>query len=74
MGHRALKIEGSPAQFLTPPSSGFANRKTDYIKLAAVDCLEKHGGDIPRDLEGLLALKGVGPKMAYLVLENAWNE
>lgn len=56
------------------PCRGFANRKTEYIQAAAVDCLSAHAGDIPRDLAGLLALKGVGPKMAYLVLENAWGE
>lgn len=59
---------------LVSTASGFANRKTEYIKLAAADCLNLHGGDIPRELAGLLALKGVGPKMAYLVLEHAWSD
>lgn len=30
-------------------------------------------GDIPRTLEGLCKLKGVGPKMAYLALQCAWD-
>ncbi|CAM9491211.1 unnamed protein product, partial [Phaeothamnion confervicola] len=30
-------------------------------------------GDIPVTVEGLLALPGVGPKMAYLVMDIAWD-
>ncbi|KAI9633112.1 DNA glycosylase [Dioszegia hungarica] len=30
-------------------------------------------GEIPRTIEGLCALKGVGPKMAYLALQCAWD-
>jgi hypothetical protein len=48
--------------------SGFANRKTLYIKAAALDCLSLHDGDIPNTIEGLLALKGVGPKVSYSLL------
>ncbi|CAI5961724.1 unnamed protein product [Closterium sp. NIES-64] len=46
---------------------GFYVRKAGYLKKMANICLEKHGGDIPGSLEDLLALPGVGPKMAYLV-------
>ena len=48
---------------------GFHNRKAGYIKKAAGILEEKHGGDIPRTLEGLCALPGVGPKMAHLVMQ-----
>ena len=48
---------------------GFYNRKTQYIKKAANILAEKYDGDIPRSLEGLVSLPGVGPKMAHLVLQ-----
>jgi endonuclease-3 len=34
---------------------------------------EEIPGDIPRTLGGLCKLKGVGPKMAFLALQCAWN-
>ncbi|RPA89803.1 DNA glycosylase [Choiromyces venosus 120613-1] len=52
---------------------GFHNRKTEYIKKAAVIIRDKHGGDIPDTFEGLTALPGVGPKMAHLCLSAAWD-
>ncbi|WWC69038.1 uncharacterized protein I206_102974 [Kwoniella pini CBS 10737] len=52
---------------------GFWRRKTDYIKDAAIHLLEKEDGDVPKTLEGLCELKGVGPKMAFLALQCAWN-
>ena len=51
---------------------GFWRRKTDYIQDAARILLEKEGdekGDVPNTLEGLCALRGVGPKMAFLALQ-----
>lgn len=52
---------------------GFHNRKTVYLQKAAKICLDLHGGDIPDTLDGLVALPGVGPKMAYLALNCAWG-
>lgn len=46
-----------------PYFSGFANRKAQYIKEAAADVINKFSGDIPNTIEGLLSLKGVGPKV-----------
>ncbi|GJP35454.1 hypothetical protein CLOM_g19978 [Closterium sp. NIES-68] len=63
--------EASIAQTIYPV--GFYSRKAGYLKKMASACLEKHGGDIPGSLEDLLALTGVGPKMAYLVLNVAWE-
>lgn len=37
------------------------------MKKVAQICLDKYGGDIPSTLDGLLALPGIGPKMAHLV-------
>uniref|UniRef100_A0A2P2LAA2 Endonuclease III homolog 1ic isoform X1 n=1 Tax=Rhizophora mucronata TaxID=61149 RepID=A0A2P2LAA2_RHIMU len=33
----------------------------------------KYDGDIPSTLEDLLSLPGIGPKMAHLVMNIAWN-
>lgn len=63
---------------------GFWRRKTDYIRDAAVYILEREPGvgddgareekgDVPRSLDGLCGIKGVGPKMAYLALQCAWE-
>ncbi|CAK7271574.1 alpha,alpha-trehalase nth1 [Sporothrix epigloea] len=54
---------------------GFHNNKTKYLKQAAVILRDQWGGDIPPTVEGLMALPGVGPKMAYLCLaaKNGWN-
>lgn len=37
------------------------------------EALQPEPGDIPRTLGGLCKLKGVGPKMAFLALQCAWN-
>ncbi|GJJ11842.1 hypothetical protein Clacol_006080 [Clathrus columnatus] len=52
---------------------GFWRRKTQYIKQAARKILDEFGGEIPDTLEGLCSLSGVGPKMAFLALQVAWN-
>ncbi|KAI1811550.1 DNA glycosylase [Poronia punctata] len=52
---------------------GFHNNKTRYLKRAAVICRDEHDGDIPDTIEGLVALPGVGPKMAHLCLSAAWD-
>lgn len=46
---------------------GFYARKATYMKKIAKICLEKYNGDIPSSLDDLLALPGIGPKMAHLV-------
>ncbi|KAK1270879.1 hypothetical protein QJS04_geneDACA014168 [Acorus gramineus] len=52
---------------------GFYTRKATYMKKVAEICISKYGGDIPSTLEGLLALPGIGPKMAHLVMNVGWN-
>ncbi|KAF4637566.1 hypothetical protein G7Y89_g516 [Cudoniella acicularis] len=52
---------------------GFHNNKTKYIKAAAEILRDKFDGDIPDTIEGLMSLPGVGPKMAYLCMSNAWG-
>lgn len=52
---------------------GFHNNKTKYLKATAQVLLDKHDGDVPNTLDGLVALPGVGPKMAFLCLSGAWG-
>jgi endonuclease-3 len=51
---------------------GFRNRKAGYLKAACAQFVED-GGEIPRTMEDLVALKGIGPKMANLVMTVAWG-
>ncbi|GJJ76916.1 endonuclease III [Entomortierella parvispora] len=53
---------------------GFHNKKTIFMKQVAEICRRDYNGDIPDTPEGLIALPGVGPKMAYLTLQCAWNK
>jgi len=41
---------------------------------AARACVERHGGDLPRDFTALLALPGIGRSTAGAILAQAWNE
>lgn len=50
---------------------GMHNNKTKYLKAAAEVILNRHHGVVPDTLDGLLALPGVGPKMAHLFLQCA---
>ncbi|KAI8048851.1 DNA glycosylase [Syncephalis plumigaleata] len=53
---------------------GFHIRKAKFIQETAGICVAKYQGDIPDTLQGLLALPGVGPKMAFLTLQAAWGK
>lgn len=35
---------------------------------------EEYGSDIPDSVEGLVRLPGVGPKMAHLAMDIAWDQ
>ena len=52
----------------------FFRRKADYLKRTARILTDEHNGDVPGDLDAVLALPGVGPKMAYLFLQVAYNK
>ena len=47
---------------------GFHNKKAEYIKKATEIISEQHDGKVPGDYKALVALPGVGPKMAHLTL------
>ncbi|EOY04994.1 DNA glycosylase superfamily protein isoform 2 [Theobroma cacao] len=53
---------------------GFYTRKAINVKKIAKICLMKYDGDIPSSLEELLLLPGIGPKMAHLVMNIAWDD
>jgi endonuclease-3 len=53
---------------------GFHNNKVRYIKQATAIIAEQHGGLVPRSMEQLLALPGVGPKMALIQMNVAFGE
>ncbi|CAX45072.1 DNA base excision repair N-glycosylase, putative [Candida dubliniensis CD36] len=52
---------------------GFHNRKAQYIKKTCSILMENFGGDIPKTIEEIVALPGVGPKMGFLLLQSAWG-
>jgi endonuclease-3 len=54
-------------------SCGFFNQKAKSLKNAAAAIVEKHGGAVPRTMEELTKLPGVGRKTANVVLGNAYG-
>jgi endonuclease-3 len=54
-------------------STGFYRNKARNIRAACRALVEKHGGEVPRDMESLVALDGVGRKTANVVLGNAFG-
>ena len=54
-------------------SAGFFRNKAKSIKEACTDIMQKHGGQVPKELEALVALRGVGRKTANVVLGNAFS-
>ncbi len=44
------------------------------LHAAARACLERHGGDLPRDFDALLALPGIGRSTAGAILSQAWGD
>ena len=52
---------------------GFYNTKARNLKEISRVLVEEHGGEVPRDMEELLKLKGVGRKTANLVLTKGFG-
>mmetsp|Transcript_11887 Transcript_11887/g.11934 ORF Transcript_11887/g.11934 Transcript_11887/m.11934 type:complete len:150 (+) Transcript_11887:103-552(+) len=52
----------------------FHNNKAKYIKNTSKILLEKYDGDIPNDFKKVIALPGIGPKMAYLFLQICYGK
>jgi len=72
----------TPADFLAAPAgelendihaTGFFRQKTKSIRGAMQAIAERHGGQVPADLEALTKLPGVGRKTANVLLGNAFG-
>jgi endonuclease-3 len=53
--------------------TGFYRNKAKSIQTCCADLVARHGGEVPRTLEELVALPGVGRKTANVVLGNAFG-
>ncbi|MGR2753733.1 A/G-specific adenine glycosylase [Agromyces arachidis] len=49
-------------------------RRALWLHRAATEIVERHGGEVPRDLDALLALQGVGPYTARAIAAFAFGE
>lgn len=54
-------------------STGYYRNKAKMIQGAAAAIVERHGGEVPRTMDELTALPGVGRKTANVVLANAFG-
>ncbi len=54
-------------------STGFYRNKARALQACCRALVERHGGEVPRSLEALTALDGVGRKTANVVLGNAFG-
>mgnify|MGYP003999867345 CR=1 FL=1 len=54
--------------------SGIAKKKANYIKKTTEILSTKFNNDIPNNFEDLIKLSGVGPKIAILAMNVAWNK
>ncbi|GJQ73742.1 putative bifunctional DNA N-glycosylase with associated apurinic apyrimidinic (AP) lyase function [Trypoxylus dichotomus] len=68
-----LKISDEKLGQLIYPVS-FWKRKVQYIKKTTEILKSKFNNDIPYNVEDLCKLPGVGPKMAHLCMQIAWNK
>jgi len=54
-------------------STGFYRNKARSLRACCRELVERHGGEVPRTLEALTQLPGVGRKTANVVLGNAFG-
>ncbi|MGD2102737.1 MAG: endonuclease III [Acidimicrobiia bacterium] len=54
-------------------STGFFRQKTKSIISLSQDLEERHGGEVPADIDELVKLRGVGRKTASVVLAEVWD-
>lgn len=55
-------------------STGFYRQKTESIIRMSQDIVDQYGGEVPRDIDELVRLRGVGRKTASVVLAEVWDE
>lgn len=80
--HRLFKYAKTPAQMLELPiekieqliyPTGFYHRKALLLGQVSADLLQRFKGKVPKNLDDLLSIKGVGRKTANLVLGVAFD-
>jgi endonuclease-3 len=73
--HTASDYVALPAEQLEDliRTTGFFRAKARNIQACCAGLLERHGGEVPRTMEELHALAGVGRKTANVVLGNAFD-
>jgi endonuclease-3 len=71
----AESMAGAPIKALEKviQSTGFFRNKAKNIKAASKGIADEHGGEVPRDIEAMIALPGVGRKTANVVLGTAFG-
>ena len=67
-----LNLEVEEIACLAYPAGFYRTKAANLAKIAAL-LLEKHGGQVPADMDALLILPGVGRKTANLVLTDAFD-
>jgi len=55
-------------------STGFFRNKAHNLQLCARKIVAEHGGSVPRTMEELIALPGIGRKTANVILGNAFAQ
>jgi endonuclease-3 len=55
-------------------STGFYRQKAKSVIALAADVVERFGGEVPRDLDSMVTLRGVGRKTASVVLAEVWGD
>lgn len=70
---RALAAAGRDEVEAVIRSTGFFRAKAKNLQEMAARLQEAHGGEVPRDLDALTALPGVGRKTANVVLGTAFG-
>lgn len=79
---RLFKKYRGPAAYVRAPratleadlrQTGFFRQKAAAVKATSQGLLDEFGGEVPRDMDSLVRLKGVGRKTASIVLGNAFG-
>jgi endonuclease III len=72
----AAAMSGAPLNELEKviQSTGFYRNKAKNIKAASEGLMESHSGEVPQEMDSLVALPGVGRKTANVVLGTAYGK
>ncbi len=55
-------------------TTGFFRQKTESLKAAAQDIVERFGGEVPNAMEDLVTLRGVGRKTANVIIGHVYGK